>query len=492
MNGRRSPQQLSLGTPVIEAPTTRARELLRAISELVDFEFVYEKARPYFADDGRPSIDPVVMIKLMLMGYLFDIESDRRLVDEAADRLSFREFLGYLTDEPMPAHSSFTHWRNRLGPDFFREVLHEIVCQCEAHGMTLSGARCVDGTRIKAQAGRGGPKIEVPRDADLHDYLEQYFSENPPPESPPDTGTDTIAINTHDPDARLDARPNERTAFVYYGSFSSDPESGLVTDTAAHAREEAGTAVDHVDHDPGDVNELAADTLYDNAATLAALQERGVTCYVPEPAEPTGARLGKSHFRYDAARDVYICPAGKELKRSRYHKQRRANFYTAKVSDCKNCPHKSACTTAARRSVSRLELQYARDATVRSGPRYEHLQRRRTIAEHLNMLGKRDHALSRARGLGLSAMRIQVALVGTAINLKKLVRYAGLRSSDAFLCAAVALVVFVWASRAWFGLWSALSGGSWVPRAESSAAAITRTVLPRRTSRAQLAANRGF
>lgn len=492
MDGRREPQQLSLSTPVIEAPTTRARELLRAINELVDFEFVYEKARPYFADCGRPSIDPVVMIKLMLTGYLLDIESDRRLVDEAADRLSVREFLGYLTDEPMPAHSSFTNWRNRFGPDFFRDILHEIVRQCEAHGMTLSGARCVDGTRIKAQAGLGGPKVEVPRDGDVQDYLEQYFSENPPPEPPPESPPDTIAINTHDPDARLDARPNELTAFVYYGSFSSDPGSGLVTDTAANAREEAGTAVDHVDHDPGDVNELAADTLYDDAATLAALQERDVTCYVPERAEPSGGKLGKKSFRYDSVRDVFICAAGKVLKRSRYHKQQRANIYTAKISDCKNCPHKSACTVAARRSVSRLVQQYARDAAVRSGPRYDQMQRRRTIAEHLNLLGKRDHALSRARGLGLAAMRIQMALVGTAINLKKLVRHARLRSSDAFSCASAAHVVLVWALRAWFELWSALSGASWVSRAKSSAAAIVRAILLARTSGPQLAPNRGF
>lgn len=470
MIGPPKSSQLSFDTTVIATPATRARDLLRAINELVDFEFVREMARPYFADRGRPSIDPVVMIKMMLIGYLFDISSDRRLVDEAADRLSFREFLGYLTDEPMPAHSSFTHWRQRLGPDFFREVLHEIVRQCEAHGMTLSGARCVDGTRIKAQAGRGGPKVEVPRDADVHEYLDEYFGDDPPPERPPDA--DTIAINTHDPDARLDARPDEPADFRYSGSLSSDPESGLVADATASSREEAGTAVDHIDHDPGDVTELAADTLYDDAATLAALQERGVTCYVPEPAEPSGAQLSKRHFRYDPVRDIYICPAGKELKRSRYHKQRRASFYTAKVSDCKNCPRKSACTTAARRSVSRLDLQYARDATVRSGPQYAHLQRRRTIAEHLNLLGKRDHALSRARGLGLAAMRIQVTLVAVAINLKKLVRHADLSPSGAFSSAFIALVLLAWASRAWFELCSALSGKSRFPGVGPTAVAI--------------------
>ena len=490
MFSERDPQQLAFGTVVIATPATRARDLLRAINELVDFEFVREMARPFFADNGRPSIDPVVMMKMMLMGYLFDIKSDRRLVDAAADRLSFREFLGYLTDEPMPALSSFTHWRQRLGPDFFREVLHEIVRQCEAHGMKLSGARCVDGTRIKAQAGRQGPKVEVPRDADVHEYLDEYFSDDPPPELPP--GTDTIPINTHDPDARMEGRPHERADFWFTGSLASDPESGLVTDATATSREAAGTALDHILHDPGDVNDFAGDKLYDDATTLAALQDLGVTCYVPEPAEPTGGKLSKKHFRYDPVRDIYICPAGKELKRSRYHKQRHASFYTAKVSDCKTCPRKSVCTPAARRSVSRLDLQYARDATVRCGPRYEHLQRRRTISEHLNLLGKRDHALSRARGLGLAAMRIQVTLVAVAINLKKLVRHASLSPSGAFSYAAAASALLVWASRAWFGLWSALSGGSRVSRADSSAVAITRTILPGRTTRPQPATNRGF
>lgn len=438
MVGKRKPQQVSFDSPVITAPHTRASELLRAINELIDLGFVRAMAEPYFAASGRPSIDPVVMLKMMLVGYLFGIESDRRLVDECADRLSFREFLGYLSDEPLPVHASFTHWRQRLGPEFFREVLHEIVRQCQGHGMKLSGARCVDGTRVKAQASRGGPVIEVPRDADVAQYLEEYFAHDPPPEppEPDDDGTDaadhdagpeavdSLPINTHDPEARLQGRPGERAEFEYTASIASDPESSLVTDATAHAREQAATALDHIDHDPGSVTEFAGDTLYDHADTLAALQQRGVTCYVPEPARPRNAPLGKEQFRYDPVRDVYICPAGKLLKWSRYHKQRRANFYTAKVSDCKHCPLKSQCTTADRRSVSRLVNEPARAATVRAGPRFEHLQRRRWVNEHLNMVAKRDHALSRARGLGLAAMRIQVALVGAAIDLKKLVHYA--------------------------------------------------------------------
>ena len=143
MVGKRMPQQISFDTPT---PATRARDLLRAINELVDFEFVREMGQPYFADGGRPSVDPVLMLKMMLVGYLFDINSDRRLVDERAE-------------------------------------------------------------------------------------------------------------------------------FEYVGSFCSDPGSGLIMDGSAHAREHAGTALEHIWRELGLVDEFAGDTLYDHAATLAALQQ---------------------------------------------------------------------------------------------------------------------------------------------------------------------------------------------------------------------------
>lgn len=497
MYGQKRPGQLSFDTAVIAAPNTSARELLRAIKRAVKFDFVEKMARPYFADRGRPSIDAVLMMKMMLLGYLFGIGSDRRLVEECSDRLSFREFLGCLTDEPMPVHSSFTHWRQRLGKEFFVEVLRQVVKQCEEHGMGLSNVRCVDGTRVKAQAGRGGPLVEVPKGADVDEYLQEYFARapeaspapEPPPPPPlklagdaaPDDGggggdgeageaeaekPETIAINTHDPDARLDARRGERAEFRYSVSFLSDPESGLITDATALPREASGTAIKQVARDPGQVRELVADTLYNDVATLAELQARGVKCYVPLPAEPSRGPLNKGYFRYDRERDLYICPRGKELTWSRYKEDRGAHFYTAKVSDCTHCPSKGWCTKAKRRSVTRLVGEDAREATVHSGPRYDRLMSWRGVSEHLNNVGKRDHCLSRARGLGLEAMCIQAALVAVVIDLKKLVKFltpspAGpqkptdptLPPSLASLCAfALSLAL----QRATAGLWRAL------------------------------------
>lgn len=419
MVGKRRPQQISFDTVMVKTPPTRPARLLQAISQQIDFEPLRKQVEPYFASAGRPSIDPVIMIKMMLLGYLFGVPSDRQLVEECADRLSFREFLGYLSDESLPVHASFTHWRQRLGPEFFRDFLHEIVRQCQGQGLKLSTARTVDATRVKAQASRQGPLVEVPKGESLETYLDQYFSQDPPPPSP--RQADTIAVNVHDPDTRLQRREGEKSQFQYNASFAVDAETGVVTDATATVFEQPQTAVEHLQHDPAVVEELAADARYDDAKTLAEAQALGVTCYVaPGGGGGRTGELSKEHFVYDAAQDLYTCPAGHVLRHSRYHVKRRAHFYVARQSDCQSCPLKAQCTRAKRRSVSRLQQQEARDQTVREGPRYRYLQQRRNVNEHIHMLGKRDHGLGRARSLGLAAMRIQAALTGAAINLKKL------------------------------------------------------------------------
>jgi transposase len=366
MLGEKAPTQFGFDNPPPPVLQTRAARLLRSILELIDFEPFRDMAAPYFAKAGRPSIDPVVIIKMMMLGYLFHIPSDRQLVDECADRNSFREFLGFGANDSVPVHSNFTHWRERLGAEFFRRALHNIAMQCARQGMKLSGARTVDATTVKAQADKRGPVIEVPRDTDVARYVEELFAaepddepdaeaadepdaeaadealEKPPgeldaepagessaqvadestekhPQNPaieavetadgpvdaataesvaagandslgkrrggaaseavdeptdeprdePSGGGGTIAINRHDPDARLQRKTNEVAQFRYNVSFSADAESGLICDASADAWERAETAVAHVDHDPGHVEELAADGLYDSGDMLA-------------------------------------------------------------------------------------------------------------------------------------------------------------------------------------------------------------------------------
>jgi len=484
MVGKQPPTQFGFDNLAPQAPETRFSTLLRQINELLDFEPVRRMAAPYFAQLGRPSLDPILMFKMMLVAFLWDIASDRRLVEECADRASVREFLGLGWGDKLPVHASFTHWRQRLGAAFFRDALHEIVRQAEAHGMALSAARTVDATTVKAQAHKRGPVVTVPAGDDVERFLEECFEQDlgeaaqagdgavlgsvpaggtgadddkgavPSADAPEDGsgGNDrAILINTHDPDARLQRKTNEVAQFRYNVSFWTDVATGLIVDAIATGFERAGTALAHLWHDPWRVSELAADTLYDSGQVLAALQGMGVTCYVPAPRAPAGAKLDRSEFVYDPARNVYICPQGALLKQTRHDQQRGQRFYTARVSDCERCPRKAQCTEAKRRSISRQDTEPARAATVRSGLRYRQLQRQRRIDEHLHMLAKRDHGLSRARALGLEAMCIQASMTAMAIDLKRLVRFTGAvvpargaqRARVAVTCARVVATVAV-------------------------------------------------
>ena len=437
MGGPRSKQR-QLFTEVPEPPDSSSRRLLCAIQGSIDWSPIRKMAAPHFSDKGRPSIDPVVMVKMMLVGYLFGIESDRSLVVECSDRLSLREFLGYEVCEALPTHASFTHWRQRLGSEFFRALLHEIVRQCVAHGVSLSRARTVDATSVKAQADKQGPVIEVPRDADMEAFLSAYFAGEVTPLPVRAENGGTVAINTHDPGARLQRKKGETAQFRYQASFCVDAETGFVTDATATAYEESATALDHVVHDPFPVEELAMDGRYDEGKTLSKLQGQGLRTYVPKGNRDKPQKLSKDLFLYDAKRSMYVCPMGAELGWYRFRWDKGLHYYIARISDCRGCPLRCGCTTAARRTVTRTASERGRERAVRSGHRYRQLARSRQINEHIHRLGKRDHGLGRARSLGLESMRIQSALTGMAIDIKKLMRWMGRAGKRAALACVPA------------------------------------------------------
>jgi transposase len=399
-----------------QVPASGKRELLRHVRQLIDWEAVREKARPFFATIGRPSIDPVVMVKMMLVGYLFGIPSDRRLVEECGDSFAICEFLGYQLGEALPTHPNFTTWRQRLGAEFFRGLLHDVVRQLAAQGVEFSTARSVDATVVKAQASKHGPVVPRPVEMPVEEFVAACFDGDPPP-----ARGETVPVNLHDPEARLQCKQKERAEFRYQASFCADLDSGLITDATATPREQAQTAVEHLDHDPLPVTELAADKLYDHSVVLSQVQARGVTAYVPRGKRDKPRQLSKYEFTYLPERDCYQCPQGHELRHRRFDRDKQLHYYKASTRACKRCPRKSECTPAPYRAVTRHVAEGGREAAVRAGPRYAQAQQRRHVNEHLHMLGKRDHNLRRARALGLEAMQIQAALTALAINLKKVV-----------------------------------------------------------------------
>lgn len=159
-----SPRQESLFVPTPAVPDTAKRRLLLALEPLLDFTAARQAAAPFFAATGRPAIPVERMLKAMLVGCLFGIPSDRPLADECADSRALSEFLGLHADEAMFSHASFTPWRQRLGPEYFRRFLHDIVRQCQAHGRSLGQARTVDASTPSVLTQPSGPRCtQVPR-----------------------------------------------------------------------------------------------------------------------------------------------------------------------------------------------------------------------------------------------------------------------------------------------------------------------------------------
>ncbi len=132
--------------------------LLRRIANAIDFSFIYELARPYYSYTGQPSIDPVVLFKTLLVGYLYGITSERRLMEEIQDNLAYRWFLGYDLDERSPDHSVLSKARVRFGPDVFEAFFNQTVQLCQAAGLvrgeaTLHGLHPLPRERVYGRAG---------------------------------------------------------------------------------------------------------------------------------------------------------------------------------------------------------------------------------------------------------------------------------------------------------------------------------------------------
>jgi len=158
--------------------------LLRRIAEAVDFSFVHEIARPYYSHTGKPSVDPVVVLKMALIGYLYGIPSERRLASELPLNMGWLWFLGYDIDEETPDHSILSKSRARFGPDLYREFFCEVVRLCEEAGLISGEKIVVDSTLVPANASLESlvSKSIFEQLSPSGEFVERLFAENEVPE----------------------------------------------------------------------------------------------------------------------------------------------------------------------------------------------------------------------------------------------------------------------------------------------------------------------
>lgn len=419
-----------------------ANHLLRGIDAVLDLSWLRSELAPFYSHTGCPSIDPELMIRMLLVGYCYSIRSERRLCQEVELNLAYRWFCRLGLEDQVPNHSTFSvnrHGRFRDG-DVFRQVFERIVRQCMDAGLVKGEGFAVDASVIEADASRfqrvEGSEIEwsekqMARRA-IREYVDALESENTPinPRQKPK------AISPTDPTAAWTRRGRNKVMFGYSLNYLIDMEHAVIVDVEAtptriskevdateimieRTQDRFGLKPDHI----------AGDVAYGTGEMLGWLVKREIDPHVPvwdQTGVAAGGKFVRADFGYDKERDLYVCPGGKELKTSGTVHDGTTLKYIAKRSDCSQCPLKPGCATGRERRVSRDVNQEARDYTqsLMETDAYVHSRTQRKKIERLFGEAKRIHAMVRLRLRGLSGARDEFLLTATVQNLKRLAKCA--------------------------------------------------------------------
>jgi transposase len=428
--------------------------LVRQIDAVLDLGWVHKELEAHYSHTGRPSIDPELMIRMLIVGYVFAIRSERRICAEVQVNLAYRWFCKLGIEDAIPNHSAFSRARNER----FREshalrcVFERVVARCIATGLVGGEAFSIDASLIKADVDKkkraaGDRPIEWPRAEEASHAVREYLAALDAAHSEDDGGDGTGGggndsgrggkppkeVSLTDPQAAWVARKGVDPFFAYDATI--DNKFGIILDaegTRANRTDEIAvteTMIERVEHRFGLAPErLAGDTAYGAARLLKWLWDRGIAPHVPvwDKSKQTGGRFTKEDFVFDRDRNVYICPAGAALTHSGIVDQGRILPYRASKNDCSICGLKPQCTTAVARKVSRDIDEDVRDQ-VRALANTEAFQvsrreRKKVEVRFAHMKG--IHKLDRLRLRGLSGAKDEVLLTATAQNLKRLAKLA--------------------------------------------------------------------
>jgi transposase len=424
-----------------------ADHLLRAIDRFVDLDSVRQHLAPFYSPIGRPSIDPELLIRMLLVGYCFGIRSERRLCEEVHLNLAYRWFCRLGLDSDVPDHSTFS--KNRHGrfreSDLLRHLFETVVRRCMAEGLVGGEGFAVDASLIKADANRqrcvpgeeGLPATAASR------AIDEYLAVLDDAAFGAATPVTPKFISPADPASRWTGANKGLAFFAYSTNYLIDLDHAVIVDvepsTAVRQAEvtAARTMIERV-HERHDLwpERLAADTAYGSAEMLEWLvHERGIDPHIPviDKSKREDGTFSRGDFAYDHADDLYRCPGGKVLTRNRraFSNPRSdpppddTYRYRASKADCDACDLKSRCcpnTTA--RKVTRSIYEGARDFAreIATTDAYVTSRRERKKVEMLFAHLKRILKLDRLRLRGPCGARDEFLLAATAQNLRKLAK----------------------------------------------------------------------
>lgn len=423
----------------------------RRLKGMIDFSFLYKTTSDYYGKEGQKSIDPVVFMKLMLVGYLENINSDRRIINVSKLRLDILYFLGYDLDEELPWHSTLSRTRQLLGEEVFTKVFQTVLKQCIEKGMVAGKRQALDSVFVKANASLDSMVEMAVLDDAIAYSKELIANEDEPQASVLEIKADHKKDNNDnrpkptnkshysptDPDAKMSVKPGKATALNFLGQVSVDTATHVITHIQsfkADLRDSQclpqftenmmnnfkGTGID--------VEEILADTGYSSGEALKYLEENNITGYIPNRPQFKGDKPG---FTYNKESNYYTCPNNEKLIYKGTFKTKDGiynNEYRASRKSCNKCSLKDRCpvygryTSLLRETIDKPYYQRMQDR-MRAANAKKLMKLRQSTVEPVigtlvNYLG-----MKKVNTKGVRQANKCMLMAAVAYNIKKLLKY---------------------------------------------------------------------
>lgn len=368
-----------------------ADNFYRRLKEVLDFHWLYKATKMYYGTEGHQSIDPVVFFKLILIGYLENLGSDRRIINTVSMRLDMLLFIGYDIDEPLPWHSTLSRTRQLYGEQLFKRLFKEILKQCIDKGMVSGRRQVMDSVAVKANASMDSLKEkEILEDGSVyadelkdaeenkdeqnndttttvsparnkavqlhHQWKAKAYSKMPRGSKERQSRAKFVSNHTHysttDADARVSVKPGKPRQLNYAAQVSVDAAHHVITQIQTDYADKKDSqclasllqnTIENLKGEGLQVEEVFADAGYSSGEALKALEEKNITGYIPNFGQYKPTREG---FTYDKENDRYICSQGKYLpfkKLTTTSLGYKMKVYRSSSKDCGPCPLRSVC-----------------------------------------------------------------------------------------------------------------------------------------------------
>lgn len=461
-----------------------ADNFYRKLSQTLDLNFLYKATARYYGSEGHESIDPVVFFKICLVGYLSNINSDRRLIDYCSNCLDVRWYLKYDIDEELPWHSTISRTRQLYGEDVFLSLFQKVLFLCVEKGMVRGKRQAVDSAYIKANASMDSlqekeiiddveqyanelnegseykVKASVKKAVDRHHAWKQETYKNMPGhvDNPKQEDENGILIrpkflsnHTHysptDPDAKISTKPGKARQLNYAGQVAVDDAHHVITGACASSAgnkdsqnlaEILTQTITNLSQNQIPIDQITADAGYSSGEALAFCEQNNIDAYIPNFGQYKPEREG---FVFNQKHNYYQCTKaggngakllykGERTDRKGYTKK----TYRSSETDCKNCPLRLQCCGAAtkfKKIDDSIDKPYydRMHQKLTSNPQYAKKISRirsRTVEPVLGTLINFIN-MKRLNSRGMTSANKHVLLSALTYNLKKLMKFKSLK-----------------------------------------------------------------